>query len=777
MGLPVNLFATQIKAVQENPILDQVPPWLPVAVLRYNHPCQGHQPDDYPVDIEVDNNGNIYVTGSTMEDWRQITTLFYEKDEQINVWTLKEVKHHPSTSGEAKAAALALYDGYCYVTGHRRNGELCYDWVTIKYPPNLNGEPEWEKYVNGPGSGYDYAKAITIDNDGYIYVTGYVDNGGDNHDWYTIKYSPNGIEQWFKQENLPYDDEPAAIAMDNLGNVVVTGYRESDVGGGLRHKDYMTIWYDSDDGTKVGERFYDTRDHFDDEAVGLAVDNSGFVYVTGYSNLDHDGGRDDDYLTIRYTPQGQGVHWVMRKNGGGHDRPHAIAIDNNPQGSYVYVTGESFQSENGFDYLTVIYTNNGAEWRVKYDDYENDDDIANAITVGNNRDFIYVTGKSHCDETHHDYWSIMYDSNLNPIRENRYFGINAHETDEAVAMTIDESFVYVTGYSWGGDAWTINYDYATTILPVGKHDVGCTAIEVPTGTVDYLTMVTPKCRVYNYGDVPETYEVRMKIGYNYNHTFLVQNHQPGVELQITFDDDWLAGPPGIQTVECETELVNDMEPANDKQIGAVFVRFLDIGCIKINVPVGQIRVGEPITPSCNVHNFGNSLSNSFIVHMEFDDPDHYTEEIKAVEPLHLDETRIITFSEWIPNYPGNYTATFYTIMDGDMERSNDLIEGPFEVIGERDFANIDKNENTIEPVFPEYQSKNEGVMESYVVQIKNKKFEGLANLKIYDVLGHLLRSEKVDKPVFTVNGLPSGVYIVRLEAKGFNEVRKLLIVK
>jgi hypothetical protein len=59
---------------------------------------------------------------------------------------------------------------------------------------------EWVARYNGPANGNDKATAIAIDNNGNVYVTGGSYGQGTNYDYATIKYSAVGIEE---KENKP----------------------------------------------------------------------------------------------------------------------------------------------------------------------------------------------------------------------------------------------------------------------------------------------------------------------------------------------------------------------------------------------------------------------------------------------------------------------------------------------------------------------------------------------------------------------------------------------
>jgi hypothetical protein len=105
-----------------------------------------------------------------------------------------------------------------------------------------------------------------------------------------------------------------------------------------------------------------------DKPVGIAVDNSGNVYVTGGSIGN---GTYFDYVTLRYYPDGD-TAWIRRYaeyGGGGYQAPTAIAVDGSGN---VYVTGQ-----NQGDYLTIKYYSNAeTAWVRTYDGPRHDNDIA-----------------------------------------------------------------------------------------------------------------------------------------------------------------------------------------------------------------------------------------------------------------------------------------------------------------------------------------------------------------------------------------------------------------
>ena len=127
---------------------------------------------------------------------------------------------------------------------------------------------------------------------------------------------------------------------------------------------------------------------FDDEAVAIAVDRSGNVYVTGFSSIpDYSG-----YVTIKYNARGQEVWTATYAGPNSINFATAIAVDNSGN---VYVTGESGTFDSGNDdYATIKYDSAGEEqWVARYDGPATGNDGATAIAVDDSGD-VYVTGSS-----------------------------------------------------------------------------------------------------------------------------------------------------------------------------------------------------------------------------------------------------------------------------------------------------------------------------------------------------------------------------------------------
>jgi uncharacterized delta-60 repeat protein len=333
-----------------------------------------------------------------------------------------------------------------------RKGErqltLQMDSATQVTPASPGGVQEgWLARYKGLGNLDDSAQAIALDRSGNVYVTGFSDGGGTGYDYATIKYNSRGQKEWVARYDGPGNDGDLAqaIAVDDSGNVYVTGFSVGS-GTGL---DYATIKYNSAGQEQWVARYNGPGNDFD-EGLAIAVDTSGNVCVTGES-----WGQDTktDYATIKYNSAGQ-EQWVARYDGSaGIDNAAAIAIDSSGN---VYVTGAS---GSGSDYATIKYNAAGQEqWVARYNGPGNDDDGATAIATDNWGN-VYVTGFSVGSGVDYDYATVKY----NPMGQQqwvaRYDGPGKH-WDLARDIAVDVwGNVYVTGNSVG--TTYPDYDYAT----------------------------------------------------------------------------------------------------------------------------------------------------------------------------------------------------------------------------------------------------------------------------------------------------------------------------
>jgi uncharacterized delta-60 repeat protein len=411
-------------------------------VARYSGPGTS---DDAARAIAVDVAGNVYVTGWSRGIGSDYATLKYSTNGSLE-WSARY--NGPGNSADVAVAIAIDAVGNVYVTGYSVGAGTANDYATVKY--NAAGEQQWIARYNGPGNSEDYAYAIAVDASGNVYVTGDSRSAptGNAYDYATVKYDASGNQLWVARYNGPanYDDRARAIAVDNSGNVFVTGYGRV---AGITN-DYITVKYNSA-GQQQWVANYNGPGNGNDYTYALALDASGNVYVAGYSR----GSGVDiqyDYATVKYNPAGQ-QQWAARYDGPANRNDYAEALAVDRAGS-VFVTGWSW-SGTSYDYATVKYSRAGVEqWVARYNGVENSDDVPSALVLdgyGN----VYVTGRGAASSY---YATMKYDSSGAERWVAKYYGPGNSKGD-AYAVGLDLSGnVYVAGRTYSSDlppSWSV----------------------------------------------------------------------------------------------------------------------------------------------------------------------------------------------------------------------------------------------------------------------------------------------------------------------------------
>jgi len=323
--------------------------------------------------------------------------------------------------------------GNVYVTGNSYGVGTLYDWATVKY--NANGVEQWVIRSNGYNNGNDAASDLAVDGAGNLVVVGQRDSY-----FSTMKINPNGVGIWGSSISSGVAlDKATSVTIDDFDNVYVTGESHNYTNGNYTIIAYMTVKY-SANGTKQWSAVY--KNAANEPPAGIEVDGSGNVYVTGttpntynddYVVLKYNSAGAQEWIAIydgapcsSNPPSNPGNvgYWCVPG-----DHAKGMAIDDNGN---VYVTGTSYVTSQGYDIATVKFnTNGGQEWVKTYNGSKNGNEGATAIAVDGKGKNIYVSG-SVVNSQYSDYATIKYTVKGGKNRM-------APETEEDLAIDAEES--------------------------------------------------------------------------------------------------------------------------------------------------------------------------------------------------------------------------------------------------------------------------------------------------------------------------------------------------
>lgn len=347
--------------------------------------------------------------------------------------------------------------GNAYVTGSGFNSSGNLDVITIKY--DANGNQQWVRNYDRGVSGNDEGKSIAIDATGNVYVTGYSFGSTTSGDALVLKYDNAGTLQWSSYFNGADNnmDEARSIAVDAAGNSYICGYTSDS----MYFFNTLTVCYNSA-GVQQWAQMYDGPVSGNDELLDLIIDASANVYVTGNSEQ---ASQDYDFITIKYNSAGS-QQWMQTYAGpAGGDFGKAITLDGNGN---VIVGGQSGFTGNWFDFLTVKYDAAGVQqWTARYNNGSNRyEDLWDVAT--DNAGYVYVTGQSQSvgnNQSPQDAATVKYTPAGTEVWVRRYDGGFSGD-DRAYAMVLDDTAnVYIAGYSKNtsnNDYLVVKYDSSGT---------------------------------------------------------------------------------------------------------------------------------------------------------------------------------------------------------------------------------------------------------------------------------------------------------------------------
>jgi hypothetical protein len=381
------------------------------------HTFYGSGNGEIALGIAKDNAGNVYVTGESPSSWTG-----------------------PAPANTAALHAWSSAPGCVNLFVLKLDGSGAYQWHTFYGPPG-NG---------GNCTGNIMPKGITTDNSGNVYVTGdeagagWTGPGGQapvnpfdgnyTYNPFVLKLASDGAYVWhtFNGYHNNGGDTTNALAVDGSGSVYVTGTSSNNWNGpggcttpGVSPcplnaynatTDIFVLKLDSS-GAYQWHSFFGAGAWSGNGAFGMALDNSGNVYVTGWSEADWNGPGQCSTPGVSPCPLNAFSDYsdifVLKLNSSGAYQWHTFYGANGSNGSILargiaingnddlYVSGMSWSTWNGpgntpplnpdGDFVILKLNSGGAyQWHTFYG---LSNDYVYGIAVHGNTD-VYVTGLS-----------------------------------------------------------------------------------------------------------------------------------------------------------------------------------------------------------------------------------------------------------------------------------------------------------------------------------------------------------------------------------------------
>ncbi len=377
----------------------------------------------------------------------------------------------------------------------------------------------WQWAINAGGNVNDEGYAITMDDEGNSYVTGYfyltatfgsysLTSSG-YMDIFVAKISTNGNWEWAIQPGESNAAEGYAITIDNAGNSYVTGwfsgtatfgsYSISSSGG----KDIFVAKIDTNGNWQWATQAGGT---WTDEGFGITMDEAGNSYVTGcfsetanFGSYSITSSGDMDIFVAKIDTNG---NWQWATQAGGNSTDYAKAITVDDAGN-SYVTGWLYETATFGSYsltgegsfVAKIDTNGNWLWATHAGGSQ-----GHAITIDNAGNS-YTTGLVIIGNA--DIFVSKIDTNGNCLWAT-YAGGNSSDQGRGIAMD-EAGNSYVTGWfsetatfgsysitsSWDKDVFVAkidtigNWQWATQAGGIGD-DLGY-AITIDDSENSYVT--------------------------------------------------------------------------------------------------------------------------------------------------------------------------------------------------------------------------------------------------------------------------------------------------
>jgi len=299
----------------------------------------GGSGSDFAYGVAVDASGNVYMTGTSNSQGAGSGDVFISKYNASG--TIQWQRSLGGASNDAGYSIALDSSANIYICGFSTTTNA----LITKY--DTSGVIQWQRLLGNSGNGI-VGRAIAVDTSGNVYITGEF-LFSSREQIFIAKYNTSGTLQWQRRLGGATDDVGRGIAVDSSGNVYVTGGVTSQGAGG---NDLLIAKYDTSGAIQwqrsLGGAGFDV-------GLGITLDVSGNIYISGYTDSQGVGG--NDVLIAKYNTSGT-IQWQRSLGGSGSDFVYGIGLDADEN---IYIAGSTAsQGAGGTDILIAKLPGDGS---------------------------------------------------------------------------------------------------------------------------------------------------------------------------------------------------------------------------------------------------------------------------------------------------------------------------------------------------------------------------------------------------------------------------------
>lgn len=323
-------------------------------------------------------------------------------------------------------------EGDMYLTGSVESfGSGSADIVVIRY--NANSTQVWNRTWGGVA--WDDGRGIALDDEGNVFVTGGTQSfGAGNNDLVLVKYDENGNQIWNRTWGGAADDSGRGVWVDDKNGVYTVGITRSFGNG---NADLVLIKWNASSGNQIWNRTWGGQEN--DGGWAIIGDQMGDVHITGYTMSF--GGGNYDIVLVKYDQAGNQL-WNRTWGATGVEMGYGVVLDSMEN---IVISGYTTSIGAGNrDAVLIKYDSAGNMlWNRTWGGNLNDEARDVVVDVSNN---VYITGNTYSfGAGESDVMVVKYNPDGNQLWNHTWGGSS---WDEGRGIAIDGTgSIFLTGYT------------------------------------------------------------------------------------------------------------------------------------------------------------------------------------------------------------------------------------------------------------------------------------------------------------------------------------------